>query len=396
MKIGIDASTWDNGRGFGRFTREVVLALLRLQTDHRFVLFSDRQQPLGIPTDSAKLIQVPTTALVTEAAVSDSSRSINDVLAFTRAVAREKPDVMFYPAVYSWFPAPLGTPVVLTLHDAIAEHFPELVFPHWRNRLLWGLKTRLARMQATRFLTVSNAAREEIREHFGIDPSRVDLTTEGPKDAFRPPDSNAAREALRRDLVQQYELPESARLLTYVGGFAPHKNLLGLLDAVARLKAREGFEDVRLMMVGDYSGHGFHSNYDALRERMEADAALRESVIFTGFVTDEALASIYAASVAMVLPSFSEGFGLPAVEAMACGTPVLASNRASLPEVVGPGGILFDPHDPDAMANAMATLLESEQKREELVQRALAQAAGFTWKAAAEGVLASIERCGGR
>jgi glycosyltransferase involved in cell wall biosynthesis len=395
MKIGIDISTWHNGRGFGRFTREVITALLKLPTSHEFILFGDSPGRLDIAPDRADQITVQTKALVTESAVSDGNRSVGDVLAFTRAVARQKPDVLFYPAVYSWFPAPPGMPVVLTLHDAIAEHFPELVFPQWRNRFFWNLKMRLARWQATRFLTVSNAAREEIHTHLGIDLDRIDLTTEGPKDAFQPPEDEQDRESQRSEIIRRYELPEDGQLFTYVGGFAPHKNLLGLLDSLDTLKAGDRYRNVRLFMVGDYSGHGFHSNYEELRARIDASERLRDAVVFTGFIEDEELASIYRASVAMVLPSFSEGFGLPAVEAMACGTPVLASNRASLPEVVGSGGILFDPGDRDEMARAMEQVLASEQELTTLRQRALAQAGHFTWEAAARGVLTSIERCRG-
>lgn len=395
MKIGIDVSTWHNGRGFGRFTREVITALLKSPTSHEFVLFGDNPQPLSIAPDLANQIMVRTKTLVTESAVSDGNRSFGDVLAFTRAVARQKLDIMFYPAVYSWFPAPPGLPVVLTLHDAIAEHFPDLVFPRWQNRLFWGLKMRLARMQATRYLTVSNAAREEIHTHLGIDRALIDLTTEGPKDAFQPPADEQVRESLRLDVVRRFNLPDDSILLTYVGGFAPHKNLLGLLESLDKLKVDGRFSNVRLFMVGDYSGHGFHSNYEELRARIDASERLQDAVIFTGFIDDDVLASIYSASAAMVLPSFSEGFGLPAVEAMACGTPVLASNQGSLPEVVGPGGLLFDPYDTDEMARAMVTVLKSKQEQESLRRRALAQAGRFTWQAAAEGVLASLERCRG-
>lgn len=396
MRIGIDASTWSNGRGFGRFTREIVKALLRLPTDHEFHLFSDNPSALSVDSGNARVIPVGASKPVTESAVSDRRRGMLDVLAFSRAVVRSRPDVMFYPAVYSWFPCPPGIPVVLTLHDAIAEHFPDLVFPGWKNRQLWRLKVKLACMQATRYLTVSNAAREEIHRHLGIDRNLIDLTTEGPNEAFKPPEDSEAREQIRQDTIQAFGLHCDARILVYVGGFAPHKNLIRLLDALAELKDDSGFDDVRLLMVGDHSGHGFHSNYDEIAQRIESDHRLRGSVVFTGFVTDEALAGIYASSVALVLPSLSEGFGLPAVEAMSCGTPVLASNRGPLPEIVGEAGRLFDPSSTREIAEAMAGILECPREGNGLRATALAQAERFTWEAGAESVLETLERCGNR
>ena len=240
--------------------------------------------------------------------------------------------MLFYPAVYSWFPCPLGLPNLLTLHDAIAEHFPDLVFPRARYRAAWNLKVRLARAQASRFLTVSDAAREEIVAYMGIARERIDLTTEGPKAQFRAPASAADRARLRTELAARFKLPEGTRTFCFVGGFAPHKNLLGLLDAFEQV-VQGGPGDVHLLLVGDPGGAGFHSNLEQLNRRLADDAQLAARVHFTGFVDDDTLAAIYAASIGTVLPSFSEGFGLPIVESMACGTPVLAARVGSMPEI---------------------------------------------------------------
>jgi alpha-1,3-rhamnosyl/mannosyltransferase len=310
------------------------------------------------------------------------------MLRFTAAVRRARPDVLFYPAVYSWFPCPPGLPNLLTLHDAIAEHYPQLVFPERRFRMLWNTKVRLARWQATRFLTVSQAARREIETYMGIEGAKIDVTTEGPKAAFQMlPDR--ARKETRARLCERFALPDGARYYTYVGGFAPHKNLLGLARAFARVAA----PDVHLLLVGDIDSSGFHSNIDELRRLVTGDAALAGRVHFTGYVDDALLARIYATSIATVLPSFSEGFGLPAVESMACGTPVIGADAGSLPEVIGDAGRLFNPHDLDALTACLRELAGDSRLAAELQERALARAGQFSWDAAARLALASIERC---
>lgn len=387
MRVAIDASTWFNRRGFGRFTRELVGALVRQRPPHELVLLTDGSADCGVGLET---VAVPQSRPVTQAAVAESARSPRDLLRFTRAARSLRPDVLFYPAVYSWFPCPPGVPNLLTLHDAIAEHFPALVFPQWRYRALWRLKVALAQRQATRFLTVSAAARREIVAYMGIDASRIDLTTEGPKAVFRPQDRAAARMRVHEALAGR--LPADARYLCYVGGFAPHKNLLTLVQAFERARA-SGHHDLHLLLVGDADSAGFSSNVAQLRARLAASPRLRDHVHFTGYVDDDLLAAIYAASLALVLPSFSEGFGLPIIEAMACGTPVLAAAAGSMPEIVGDAGRLFDPNDSTAITASISALAGDDRVVADLRARSLARSALFSWDKAATMTLEAIERC---
>jgi len=134
VKIGIDATCWWNNRGFGRYTREMLTALFQLDTQHHFTLFID--QPIEDLSRFAnvEIIEVGSSRPTTEAAVADSSRSVLDMFRLYRAVASTRLDLMYFPAVYSWFPVPNRLPMMLTVMDAIAEHYPKLIFSSWRSR----------------------------------------------------------------------------------------------------------------------------------------------------------------------------------------------------------------------------------------------------------------------
>jgi glycosyltransferase involved in cell wall biosynthesis len=174
--------------------------------------------------------------------------------------------------------------------------------------------------------------------------------------------------------------------LLYVGGISPHKNLSTLVTAFAALPR----PDLRLVLVGDYAGDAFLSDYETLRGRIAALGVI-DRVIFTGYVLDADLVHLYNAALALVLPSFDEGFGLPVLEAMACGSPVIASRAGALPEVVGDAGQLFNPHAPGELAQAVQALLSNPALAADCRSRGLARAASYSWARSAEAALAAFE-----
>jgi len=387
VKIGIDATSWSNNRGFGRFTRELLTALFQLQSEHKFCLFVD--QPLqGLSNfQNVSVIQVASSRPTTEAAVADSNRSLSDMYKLYRAVSGASLDIMFYPAVYSWFPAPRSLPTMVTIHDAIAEHYPKLVFPKWKNRLFWTLKVKLAIWQSKRILTVSHAAKAEIVQYMGANPDSIDIASEAPPPGFRRTTDQSLMLAAR----QRASLPDEAPIIVYVGGLAPHKNLHGLLDGL-EIAINEGhIPEVHLALIGDLKGAGFTSNHDSLQARVLANPALRNKVHFCGYVSDPDLIALYSSAVAVAMPSYSEGFGLPAVEAMACATPVLSSNRGALPEVVAEGGLYFDPFDARSIATAIVSIVEDDALQSRLSINALSRAESFTWERAARLTIEHLE-----
>jgi glycosyltransferase involved in cell wall biosynthesis len=385
--IGIDATCWWNNRGFGRFTRDLLGALFQLESDHRFVLFADQPLPDLSRFAHVSVVLVESARPTTVAAVADSRRSVFDMLRMYKAVAASSLDIMYFPAVYSWFPVPRKLPCMVTLHDAIAEHYPKLIFSTFRSRLFWMLKVKLALWQSRRILTVSQAAKAEIVEYIGARAEDIDIASEAPNPQFRQThDADRIRAARERA-----NLPASAPVIVYVGGLAPHKNLHGLLDGFEKAIRKGRIGEVHLALVGDLRGAGFLSNYDTLSERVLGSPDLRQRVHFTGYLSDEDLIALYSCALAVAMPSYSEGFGLPAIEAMACSAPVLSSDRGSLPEVVGDAGIYFDPFDSNAISEAIIEMVENDALRARLSANALEQARQFTWERAARMTLSHLE-----
>ena len=388
MKIGIDGTCWWNQRGFGRFTRELLSALLTGGAGHQFTIFFDGPVPSEIEALGATVVQVATRATVVEAAVATSRRRLADVAACSLATVAHRLDVFFFPAVYSWYPLRPGQKSVVGVHDAIAEKFPELVFPERRDRRFWALKVRAALWQATRVLTVSQASKQDIVRYLKVRPERIDVTTEAASPQFRPTGDAVAIEVAR----QRIGLPTGARFLLFVGGLAPHKNLLLLQQGFAEAIARSGTDDLYLVIAGDPAGAGFHSCAEELHRYARGHPLLRERVLFPGFVPDRDLVCLYSSALAVVMPSLSEGFGLPAIEAITCGVPVLASAVGAVPEVVGDAGLLFDPHSAAELASAISRIATDAPLLQSLRSKALARAPQFSWGRAAELTMASLER----
>ncbi len=378
MKIGIDGACLANRRGFGRFARQVVRALDEAESPHEFVVFVDRPSRDSVEVPKRfSVVEVDVSEAPTRAASAEGRRSLADLFAMGRAVSRSKLDLMYFPASYSFFPVWRCGRVVVTLHDTLALAHPEWVFPEGKGRLAWKVKEHLAVRRADRIATVSETARRDLEAWFRLPTGRVKVIPEGPAAAFRPtnpgPESD---EALRSCGIAPGE-----RFLLYVGGLSPHKNLPRLIEAFAR----SAVVGERLVLVGDFADV-FHTHVPALRAEVERQG-LGDRVVFTGFVPDERLAYLYGRAYALVQPSLMEGFGLPPVEAMACGTPVLSSRAGSLPEVVGDAGRFFNPFDVGDIAGAIGGLLANPEAREHLAGLALARSVRYTWSAAAGALL---------
>jgi glycosyltransferase involved in cell wall biosynthesis len=263
-------------------------------------------------------------------------------------------------------PPLLPCPSVVTIHDCIHLMFPEYL-PNRLAHVYARTFMTIAAKRSARVLTVSEASKRDILHYFHIPAAKVDVIHNAIDDRFhQAPDAD--------DVVrvrQRYQLNDP--FLLYAGNIKPHKNVDRVIEAFARLKKR-GFEPLKLLIIGDEI-----SKSPQLRRAVHRHH-LHKHVRFLGFVPDATLAVLYRLADVFVFPSLYEGFGLPPLEAMASGTPVVTSNVSSLPEVVGDAALLVDPRDPDAIAAAVERILTDDALRRSLVQKGLARAHEFSWE----------------
>ena len=382
----MDATCIANGRGYGRFARELIAAMAVRSPEDEFVLFVDDRAAAAwtCTAANAHLASVPQNISPTIAAAADSSRSVGDMLRFTRAVWRAKVDVFFSPSVYTYFPLPPRLAAVVTLHDAIAERFPEMTLPSRKARLFWNLKTRLALVQANIVLTVSDFAANEIADVHGIPRTRIRVATEAPASVYAPSESAEQIAAVAR----KHGVRSGERWFVYVGGFNPHKHVDVIVKAHAAA-IRDLDQPPRLLLVGTRDSDVFHGAgariTDAIRE-----SGTEELVEWTGYIPDEELRHLLSGAIALLLPSESEGFGLPAVEAAACGIPVIATTASPLPELLEGGGYFVRPGDELAMTRAMLAMMTDECDRLARGARARERASRLSWTATADATLSAL------
>ncbi|HEX6083898.1 MAG TPA: glycosyltransferase family 1 protein [Thermoanaerobaculia bacterium] len=279
-----------------------------------------------------------------------------------RRVPRPAYDVWHAP----YFVRPLVRRAVVTAYDLI---------PPERGGWKWALKTRASFRLASRIVAISEATREALVARLGIARSRIDVAPLAADERFRPWRTGNPACAVTGGTGRIACLPPG-RYVLYVGTNKPHKNV----DALVRAWRRVAPRDTTLVIAGRED-----PRYPSPRERYGDVARC------LGDVDDDALPALLGGALFFVFPSLHEGFGLPPLEAMACGTPVLASNRTSIPEVVGEAGLLVEPTE-EGLAAGLRRMLEDDALRDELRRRGLARAAQFTWKRTAERTLEAWER----
>jgi glycosyltransferase involved in cell wall biosynthesis len=264
-------------------------------------------------------------------------------------------------------------PAVVTVYDLSFIHYPER-YPAFRRHYLTS-QTRRSCHSARRVVAISESGRQDIHRLYGVPQERIDVVPPGVGPAYRPHPA-AEIEAFR----QKEDLP--SQFLLHIGTLQPRKNLPVLLEALARLKRPE----LLLVLVG---GKGWF--FDEIYARVKA-LNLEKQVRFTGYVADEELPLWYNAAAIFVFPSLYEGFGMPVLEAIACGTPVIAANTSSIPEVAGSAARLFAPQDVDSLVEHIQTVLDNSSLANSMRECGLEQAQHFSWPHSGRRMVAVYEQ----
>ena len=375
MRIGFDARYVDDRyHGVGRYAYQLLEALTRLYPDDRFVVLHNPRRP-STRLDLGKLLARPN---VEPWSLPHDVYSTLEQPALALAALRSRLDAFYTP----YFPAPLlaPAPIVVTVHDLIFDREPRYQSGRW-VRYYYRPMMWLAPRRAAAVVAVSEATAADLQTLYRVSAEKIVVVPEAAGAQFRPVEDPAALAATRA----RYALPE--RFVLALGVRRPHKNLPVLLEAFALARERVPHD---LVLVGEA-----HTRYHDEVPETIARLGLAGRVHLTGHAADADLPAIYTLADLFVLPSLVEGFGLPALEAMGCGTPVVASSASSLPEVVGDAGLLADPRDPAALAEAMVTVLRDRDLQARLRARGLARAREFSWERAARQVRVVLARAAG-
>ena len=355
MRIGIDARKLHDF-GIGTYIRNLLRQLARLDRDTEFVVLCRPEDREGLVSLGENFRPVGETA---------GNYSVAEQIAIPLALRRER--VTLFHAPHYVLPPLVRCRSVVTIHDCIHLMFPQYL----PNKLALGYARAsigVAARRATRVMTVSESSKRDILRFVDTEPEKIDVIYNAYDERFtvEPREEDVVRVRERFQLHDEFIL--------YAGNVKPHKNVERLIQAFDLVRKR-GLDHLKLVIIGDEV-----SRYAALRRAVHKHQ-LHKHVRILGYLPEETLAVMYRLAGVFVFPSLYEGFGLPPLEAMASGTPVVTSNVSSLPEVAGDAAILVNPYEPAAIAEGIATVLTDETVRRSLRAKGLARAREFSWEA---------------
>jgi glycosyltransferase involved in cell wall biosynthesis len=356
VRIAIDARKLHD-YGIGTYVRNLLRQLAKLDRDSEYVILCTSEDgPLAGELG-------PNFRFVATGA---RAESLGDQFSVPRLLRQASADVYHTP--YAVLPMVTVCPSVVTIHDCVNLTFPEYARSrpaHLATRLkMWSAVHRSARI-----LTVSESSKRDILRYFRVPDSKVSIIANAIDQRYgTPPSPDEVQQV--RERFQLY-----GEFLLYAGNIRPHKNLERLIDAFHQVRQSSRFEHLRLLIIGDEI-----SKYPRLRRAVHRHK-LHKHVRFLGFVPENRLAVLYRLATVFVFPSLYEGFGLPPLEAMASGTPVVTSNVSSLPEVVGDAALLIDPYDAAAIAEGLRRALTDQDLRDTLIARGFERARSYSWEA---------------
>lgn len=363
MKIAIDirdAGGEKTGKGF--FTYGLVQSLLNLDRSNQYLLYSDKKE-CPFPLQDNFIFKTI------------GEKGLRWHLSVLQDVKKTRPDIYFSPTSFI-VPsiAPKWLKVVIVVHDLVAFLFPK---NHAKKAVfIERLTLRKALKKSTHVFVVSENTQNDLIEHFDFPKAQITEVPCAPHSIYL----EEIDPKLSRDVLKKYNLPD--KFILGVGTIEPRKNYTNLIKAFIVVKRK--YPDLKLVIVGK-KGWKFNEIDQLVKQHK-----LEQEVIFTGYVNDQDLHHIYHSAEVFVFPSIYEGFGIPPLEAMASGCPVIASNSSSLPEVIGDAGLLIDPKSSPKIADAIVSILETPQLRSTLIEKGFFRSRKFNWEKSAEIALAEL------
>jgi len=377
MRIGIDARFYGPiGKGLGRYTQEVVDNLMKITSATEGASFN---YVIFLSPENFDEFVVETDAPVKKVLLRVRWYSLAEQLIMPFYLWREELDLMHFPH----FNVPVLTPskFVVTIHDLILTHFPTIratTRNYWLYRLknlAYRLVIWLAIKRARKIITVSEFTKNDLIEQFKVPAAKIAVTYEGVANLAKGRDSLFVAKLDNQETLEQYHTAKN--FLLYFGNAYPHKNLERLIKVFGKLHLVH--PELRLVLVGkeDYFYRVVEEYARSLNLWQRGN--LNSPVVFPGYVPDAQLEVLYSEARAYVFPSLYEGFGLPPLEAMAHACPVLSSNRASLPEILGSAALYFNPEDESELFQKMELILGSENLRTSLINLGREQVKKYNW-----------------
>ncbi len=358
MKISIDgrAAKWYRGTGLGTYTYQLINNLNQIDFLNQYLLF--------LPEHSS--LEKELRANFNLNLVPDSfSENFWEEVKVPNILADKCADIYHVPQNGVGLCPKINCPSTITLHDIIPLKMPETVSDRYLRIFNEEMPNIISNTSG--IITVSEFSKEDISREFNYPKDKIFVTPLAAEEIYKPLNKNHSKQYLKT----KYGI--SGDFILYVGGFSPRKNILGLIEAFSLL-IKDYKKPIKLLIVGK---HGI--SYEKYKKRVD-DLNLSSNVLFPGFIPLDDMPVFYNASSLFVYPSFYEGFGLPPLEAMACGTPVIASNLTSVPEVVSDSALLVDPSNVDDIKNSMIKILEDKLLTIGLINKGLLHSSKYNWK----------------
>ena len=367
MKIGVDAraAKWYRGTGIGTYTYQLINSINKVDNFNDYLVFLPENSALDL-SDNFNIELVKAT----------SSSNFWDEVRVPNIIDDKNLDLYHVPQNGVGLSPNIDCHKAITLHDIIPLRMPETV----SERYLYIFNNELPKIinNCDGILTVSEFSKQDIAKEFNFPKNKIFVSHLAAEDIYRPLDKCQCKKILE----QEYNIKDD--FILYVGGFSPRKNISGLIEAFSLL-SKEIRKNLKLVITGKKG-----ISYSIYKKRA-IDLHIENEVIFTDFIPLEELPIFYNASKLLAYPSFYEGFGLPPLEAMACGTPVISSNVTSLSEVCHESALLINPYNIDELKNSIEVVLKDNLLRNSMIEKGLMQSLKYSWNITAKSTIQAYE-----